>query len=360
MNISGVDDAAWGPAFDLVPYLVGFTAGWFGLWRPRRLPAPAVSRPAVAVVVPARNEAAALPHLLTALLAGARPGDEIVVVDDHSTDATSSVASTLGARVLGAPALPEGWLGKPHACWHGARHTSAPILVFVDADVRPARDLLDRLAAAVAEHPGRVVSVQPWHAVERPTEQLNVLFNVSALMGVGAFSLAGDGHSTRAAFGPVLALRRESYDAVGGHAGAGVRDRHTEDIALARTIGGAALFTGRPDVAFRMYPGGLRELVDGWTRSIATGVRAAPWWGVAATIAWIWSLAGGWLAVPWVYPLSVLQVWVLARRAGSFSPWVAVLYPLTVLVFVVVVVRSAWWVVRGRDVMWKDRRVPAR
>ena len=41
---------------------------------------------------------------------------------------------------------------------------------------------------------------------------------------------------------------------------------------LARVVGGAELFTGRPDVVFRMYPRGLRELVDGWTRSLASGV----------------------------------------------------------------------------------------
>ena len=360
MNISGVDDAAWGTVRDLVPYAVGFFAGWFALWRPRPLPGASESRAPVAVVVPARNEAAALRDLLTPLLAGARDGDEIVVVDDHSADATAAVAAALGARVLTAPPLPDGWLGKPHACWHGVQHTTAPSLVFVDADVRPAPDAMDRVAAALEAHPDRVVAVQPWHAVGRGGEQFNVLFNVSALMGVGAFSLVGDGHSARAAFGPVLAVRRDVYAAVGGHAHPDVRQRHTEDIALARAVGGAELYTGRPDIAFRMYPRGVRELVDGWTRSMASGVRSAPWWAVAATIAWIWSLAGGWLAVPWVYPVSALQVWLLGRRAGSFSPWIAVLYPLAVVVFVVVVLRSVWWTIRRRDVVWKNRRVPAR
>ena len=129
---------------------------------------------------------------------------------------------------------------------------------------------------------------------------------------------------------------------------------------LARTVDSARLYTGGRDATMRMYPGGLRDLVDGWTRTIATGARHAPWWAVAATIAWIWSLAGGWLAVPWVYPLSALQVWVLGRRAGSFSPWIAIVYPAAVVVFVVVVARSAWRVVRRRDVVWKDRPVPAR
>jgi 4,4'-diaponeurosporenoate glycosyltransferase len=84
------------------------------------------------------------------------------------------------------PDLPDGWLGKPHACWHGAQATRAPVLAFVDADVRPDPDLVDRLGGAVDAHPGEIVSVQPWHVVERPTEHLSMLCNVTALMGVGA------------------------------------------------------------------------------------------------------------------------------------------------------------------------------
>ena len=76
-----------------------------------------------------------------------RPGDELVVVDDHSSDGTADVAAAHGATVVAAPALPSGWVGKPHACWIGAGATTAPLLVFLDADVRPGPDLLDGLAA---------------------------------------------------------------------------------------------------------------------------------------------------------------------------------------------------------------------
>jgi 4,4'-diaponeurosporenoate glycosyltransferase len=364
VNIAIVDDVA-GAVLDAWPFLVGWTLGWLALWRLRPLPdaGPPTARserPAVAVIVPARDEAHALHRLLPQLLAGARPGDEIVVVDDHSTDGTGDVARSLGARVATPPEPPDGWLGKPNACWHGAGTTSAPVLLFVDADVRPSVDLVDRIAAAVLSHPGTVVSVQPWHRVERPVEQLNVLFNVTSLMGVGAFTVLGRRVHPRAAFGPVLALERSTYERVGGHAAPSVRGEHTEDIALARAVGHAELHTGRPDIVFRMYPGGVGALVGGWTRSIATGAWSAPWWAVAATVAWVWSLAGGWIADPWTYPLAAVQVWVLGRRAGSFSPWIASVFPVAVVVLLVVVVRSAVLRLLGRDVTWKRRRVPSR
>ena len=355
------------------PWLVGWMAGWFLLWRMRPLPgaerfqrnvgAPvsaAGQRPSVAVIIPARNEARSLPELLVPLLAGTRPGDELVVVDDHSTDTTTTVALRHGARVEHPPELPDGWLGKPHACWHGARSTSAEVLAFIDADVRPPADLVDRLAAAVAHRPDRVISVQPWHRPGSPSEHLSVFCNITALMGVGRFSAIGPWTSPQSAFGPVLAMHRDLYHRIGGHGSEAVRTKHTEDIAIARAAGGAELFTGASDIAFRMYPGGLADLIRGWTRSLATGARSVRWWAGVGTLAWIWSLAAGWSVAWWLYLPSAAQVWVLGRRAGSFSPFTALVYPIPLAVFVWIFVRSTFSVIARREVVWKQRRVAAR
>ena len=357
----------WAPdqlvSVDAALFAVGWTLGWLLLWRPRRLPRSGAgsTRPAVAVVVPARDEEGSLPHLLDPLIAQRRPGDEIVVVDDHSTDATARVASHAGATVVPAPDLPEGWLGKPHACSIGAAATSAPVLVFLDADVRPGPTLLDDVASAVTSSPDSVVSVQPWHAMESVGEQASVLANVTALMGCGAFTVLGPRAAATVAFGPVIGVDRSAYERSGGHADPVVRTMHTEDIGLARAVGRSRLFVGGPDdTTFRMYPGGLRDVVRGWGRSIATGARAAPWWVAVATAAWVTSLAGGWITVPLLFPLSALQVWVLGRRAGSVRPWAALLFPLLVVAFVAIFLRSAWAVILRRDVRWKGRPVGAR
>ena len=168
-------------------YAAGWSIGWLLLWSTRRLPRSAGARPAVAVVVPARDEAEALPHLLAPLLPQLRPGDELVVVDDHSSDGTAAVAAAHGVTVVAAPALPPGWVGKPHACWIGADATTAPLLVFLDADVRPGPDLLDGLAAAIAHDETTVVSVQPWHDAPGPA----ALASVVTLMGSGGFTVLG-------------------------------------------------------------------------------------------------------------------------------------------------------------------------
>ena len=77
-------------------------------------------------------------------------------------------------------------------------------------------------------------------------------------------------------------------------------------------------------------------------------------------VAWIWSLAGGPFTSPWFYAASVVQVWVLGRRAGRFGPVTALLYPVALVFFLAVFLRSVALTALGRPVRWKGRAVPSR
>ena len=339
-------------------FAAGWTLGWLLLWRSRRLPRLAGDRPPLAVIVPARDEADALPDLLGPLVAQLRAADELIVVDDDSTDATAAVAASFGATVVRAPPLPSGWIGKPHACWSGVHNTTAQTLVFLDADVRPGPHLLDGLTAALGRAPDAVVSVQPWHDTVTPAERCSVLANIVALMGSGAFTVLGRLVRTDVAYGPVLAVRRAAYERAGGHAHRDVRSSLTEDIELARRVGSSELFSSRVDATFRMYPRGLSAALAGWSRTLAGGIAATRWWLALAVAAWVWSLAGGLFAGWMAYPLSAVQVWVLGRRAGRFGPVVAALYPAGVVALVVMVAGALVNRVRGRTT-WRGRPVIA-
>ena len=353
------------------PFLIGWACGWVlvvrlpGLVLSAVTAAEAAGRPAVAVVVPARDEAASIAALLASVLPQLRPGDELVVVDDGSRDATASIAAAAGARVARPDGpLPDGWTGKCRACDHGARVTAAPILVFLDADVTLAPGALDRLAAAAATDAagdgGILVSVQPWHRTRRAYEQCSLPFNLAAVLGTGLGSPWAGRVRGRFAYGPVLATGRAAYERAGGHAAPAVRGSVVEDLALARCYEGRVTVAVDRSVAeFRMYPGGWRDLVAGWRKNIAAGASGAPWWTIALMVGWLWSVIGapatGW---PW-WAMSALQLWWFGRRVGRWQPWAYVAGPLLAVLFLVVLVLSA--IDRRRGVTrWRGRDVALR
>jgi 4,4'-diaponeurosporenoate glycosyltransferase len=240
------------------------------------------------------------------------------------------------------------------------------VVVFLDADVRLGAGALDRLVAEAAA--GGLVSVQPWHDTERPYEQLSALFNVIAVMGTGA-----GGSRPTGAFGPVLATTASAYRRVGGHEA--VRDDVVEDVALADRYRAAAesvrIAAGRGSFRFRMYPAGVRQLVEGWTKNFATGAGATRPVRLAAIVAWIIAAgsAVGLLsdaavgALPWwvalaVYGGFVAQFLAMFRQVGRFGVPAAVLYPALVLFFLGVFARSAWRTYVRRSVEWRGRIIP--
>ena len=121
-----------------------------------RAPERAAGRPAVSVLIPARNEEANIAAACAAVLASEGVEIELVVLDDGSTDRTPAILAGIGdARlvVAAAPPLPAGWSGKQHACQRLSERASHELMVFVDADVRLAPDAVSRMAAFMARHP---------------------------------------------------------------------------------------------------------------------------------------------------------------------------------------------------------------
>ncbi len=370
----------------IIVVVAGVVAASFACWRPVTVddmaratqPTRHVVR-SFTVIVPARNEAANLPALLRSIDASDARPDEVIVVDDGSTDETAVVARASGARVVAAGALPEGWAGKPWACAVGTDASRADMLVFLDADVSLAPHALGAITSACGSS-GGLLSVQPHHRTGRRYEELSALFNAAAVLGSGEFRRhrSAARADRAAAFGPCLVTGRIDLDSVGGFGV--VRDSVIEDLDLAteyrrHDLPVTCLLGGRA-MSFRMYPDGFRSLVDGWTKNIALGARHADFAAVIATVMWIASLAAaataaingtvGWLAGNGDPPAVLLVAYALAaihlgwqlRRLGTFRWTTSALFPVPLAMFVVVFARSGWRVVRRAPVEWKGRPVP--
>jgi GT2 family glycosyltransferase len=180
------------------------------------------SGPGIAVVVPARNATATLRTCLAAIRTQLAPGDQLVVVDDGSTDATAALAEAEGARVVRLLRT----VGPAGARNRGADETGAEILFFVDADVRVASDTLERVRARFGDADlGAVIGSYD----ESPTDP-----SLVARYKNLAHHFVHQRSSERAHtfFGACGAIRRAAFLAVGGFDAARYPRPSIEDIEL--------------------------------------------------------------------------------------------------------------------------------
>jgi dolichol-phosphate mannosyltransferase len=262
-----------------------------------------MTTPSVSVVIPARNEERRLGPCLTAILADPEV-DEVLVVDDGSSDGTAALAERLGARVVSAGLPPPGWVGKPWALQRGLEEANGDVVVSLDADTRPRPGLARGMLAALAN--ADFVTVGARFRCDSLGEQLlHPALLATLIVRYGPPDASAPQNPERLlANGQCTAVRRRLLLDAGGYAPAA---RHmTDDAAQLRALARAgwrvAFHDGGDLITVDMHDSVI-ELWREWGRSIALADVTPP--GVrmldAATV---WLV----LALPWVR--------LLARRAG--------------------------------------------
>ncbi|MFF7656524.1 glycosyltransferase [Streptomyces sp. NPDC007983] len=339
--------------------------------------------PSVAIVVPARDEAAVLPASLPSLLAQDYPGSaEVFLVDDGSRDGTGKLARELADTcgglplTVGSPGEPEpGWTGKLWAVRHGIALATAgdkaEFLLLTDADIAHEPDSLRELVRAARAHGLDLVSQMARLRVATGWERLIVPAFVYFFAQLYPFRWVNRrrGRWAAAAGGCVL-LRREAAERAG--VPEAVRQAVIDDVALARAVkrSGGAIWLGLADRvdSVRPYPG-LGELWRMVSRSAYTQLRHNPLL-LMATVA---GLAVVYLTPPVALcagavtgrpaPLAAgAAAWVL--MTATYVPmlryyrqtlWLAPLLPLTAFLYLLMTVDSAARHWLGRGAAWKGR-----
>lgn len=332
-----------------------------------------IRKPSVSVIIPARNEERSLPNLLDSLSGQLSSQDEVIVVDDHSEDGTKAVAERSTLKVLESLPTPEGWIGKPWACFQGARIASGEILIFLDADTVVEKNGLERIIQTYVEKDG-VISIQPYHKIRKLYEQLSALFNIIAMAGMGAFTVLGGRIKPIGLFGPVVVMKRQDYFARGGHGQ--VKGEILDDLAFGSELQKKGTevhcLGGKGTISFRMYPNGIRELINGWSKGFAMGAAKTSIPLLILIVAWICgsigttrgliesiaatnnaqiAISGG------LYFLYSAQIYWMLARIGNFKFYTALLYLIPVAFFVVVFIYSLVRIFVVKSVIWKGREI---
>ncbi len=361
---------AWaGAALALLP--VAMTA--WNLWL-YRAPAvlPAGRRPAVSVLIPARNEADNIAAAIRSVLANRDVDLELVVLDDHSTDDTAAIVTALAAedarlRLEWAPPLPPGWSGKQHACWVLAGLARHERLVFMDADVRLSPDALGRMAAFLDAGRAGLASGFPRQEAVTPFERLLIplihvlLFGYLPMWGMRRFRLAAFG----AGCGQLFIARREAYAEAGGHAA--IRASLHDGVTLPRAFRRAGIMTDLFDATgiatCRMYRG-APQVWDGFSKNATEGMArpvALPvWTGLLAgghVLPWLLLVFGPATATPAAalgVAANLVQRLVLAARFRQGLPEI-LLHPLAILALLALQWTALVRAARGHAPRWRGR-----
>jgi hopene-associated glycosyltransferase HpnB len=360
-----------------------FGRGWF--WRVKKLDADELHIdqpdvwPTIVAVVPARNEAETIGDVVRSLMTQDYPGPfSIVVVDDHSDDATAAIASRVAeengavekVRILPASTLPDGWTGKLWALNEGvvSRLAETPAFFwFTDADVTHPPDTLRRLVTRAVHDKLDLASLMVLlQSKTLPERALIPAFLYFFLMLYPPRWIADEDLGTAGAAGGCILLRRDALERIGGFAS--IRGEVIDDCALAKAIkrSGGRVWMGltRKSQSLRVY-GTWSELRDLIARTAFTQLRYS-------TLLLLGTLLA--LCLTYVAPVALLfahddiakilgaTAWLLMAlsfvptlRFYRLSPLWAPFLPLTALFYSYATWLSAARYWRGQGGQWKGR-----
>jgi glycosyltransferase involved in cell wall biosynthesis len=326
--------------------------------------------PRLSVVVPARNEAAALRSSVPSLLAQTHPNCEVIVVNDRSDDDSAAVLRALQAKhprlsVMTVEALPAGWLGKNHALARGADQASGTWLLFTDADVH--------------YHPGALEQLHRY-ALNRQLEHLVALprihtpgMAITALVSVFTlfFTLYGRPWRARVAGAPEAVgagafsmMTKQAYDAVDGMAAVAMRP--DDDVRLGKRLKDHGV---KQDAVFATellwltWYESARQALGGFHKNAFAALNYWPW--LALTVmAWllltsVWPFVAMWLTsgvTRWLWAASIAMIAVLYwrnQRDSQVRWWYALLHPLGTLAIIYAIAASMSLALLRGGIFWR-------
>jgi len=342
------------------------------LW-PRPEPGDA-SADLVSACIPARNEERNIREVVESLLAQDHAAVEVLVYDDQSVDGTGRIVAELAARdarvrVVPSAPLPAGWNGKQHACWRMSREARGAWMLFTDADVRFSPDCVSRTLATAKKMNAPLLSGFPRQIVESLAEKLTVPMIFFILLGYLPFARMRTrlDPSASAGCGQFLFVRRDAYDASGGHEG--FKTSMHDGIRLPRAVRKAGFHSDLFDCTVlcecRMYFGWVSAW-RGFAKNAYEGL-GHPFLLIfvtavhALTAALPVAVLIAWSSVPAPLPalaasclgLAVLQRAIIHRRV-RLPVWVVALHPVAIVVMTLIQWHSFALHLMGRRA-WRGR-----
>jgi len=337
------------------------------------------AKASVSVLIPARNEERGIELAVRSVFEAGADVEEVIVYDDGSSDQTPQILARLAdefprLRIEKGIGLPDGWVGKPHACHQLARLASGDVLLFLDADVEILPGGLDHVLGLMADKKADLVTAVPRQITGSFVERLVLPLlhlTYTSWLPMPLVWLSTDPRFL-AANGQVLAVHRQAYDAVGGFEA--VRNEVVDDMAFCRLIkkaGHRVVFADGHDMAkCRMYTN-ANGVWEGFSKNLYEGIGAS-FVGllgmlslytlafVAPYIALILSV--WWTSLLWPATVAVglnvaIRILLAIRHKHALEG--VLLHPFSVIVLMAIAINSWLWNWNG-TIRWSGRTYAAR
>jgi GT2 family glycosyltransferase len=344
-------------------------------WLSEVSPSASGEAPLISIIFAARDEAEKLPAAIQTLLAQDYSRFEVIAVNDRSRDETPAILNDLGRlnralMVTHVADLPPGWLGKPHALVAGFEKSHGDWVVFTDADVHFAPDVLRRAIALAAQrqwdHLTLLTSVEMrgfWETVAISYFGLGFVFGNEPW-------LASNPRSTRyVGVGAFQLVRRAAYEKSGGHAR--LRMDVIEDMKLGKLMKMSGFRSGvavAQDMVRVRWHSGVHNVIRGVTKNMFAAVHYNPFLAAAAMMVSVimsilpffgLAFASGWArAFAGVAAGAAILIHAAMIWSTDASPLYGLTHPLGALLFCWMIGRSAIATLWRGGVIWRDTFYP--
>jgi chlorobactene glucosyltransferase len=320
------------------------------------------------------------------LLSQNYPNFEIVAVDDWSKDSTLKILKELASRhnnlqVIEGNPVPEDWVGKSYALWRGVEQAKGDWLLFVDADTASPPYMLTSVINYVEENKIDMLSISPFQVLETFWERVIQPVVLSHIYYAFPYKKINDPKSKiAAANGQFILIRQSVYKPIGGHLA--VKNRIVEDVALANLVKGRGyrlhFVRGKRLIKTWMYTN-FGEIWEGWTKNLFFGL-GRKWTrvifsvvillacGFIPPILFTWSAVKIFFQGAYTLPallilaestfllvLIVYNFWRQGTKLFAIPGYYSFTVPLGILIYVAIILSSAYKVVSGMGVTWKER-----
>jgi cellulose synthase/poly-beta-1,6-N-acetylglucosamine synthase-like glycosyltransferase len=327
-----------------------------------------LDKPLISILIPARNEEKNIGSLVKSLLDQDYKNIEILVFDDQSEDKTAGIVMNLEkssggkVRLISSEGLPQGWLGKNHACHKLAGVAAGEYFLFIDADVILKKGLIKDALGHVSKNHLALFSIFPQQIMKTFGERISVPIMNWVLVSLLPLSLIRNSRKPAfsAANGQFMMFKARVYRKELPHER--FRDHKVEDIAIMkfmkkRSYKVDTMLSGG-QIQCRMYEG-FMDAVNGFSKNVIE------FFGGSVFLLVVYALITGFggFVIYFFTPLFVLYLFILLtilhRMIVSILSRQSIIYnilfvPFQLFAFVVITTKALIVRFSGRYV-WKDR-----